>query len=158
MATKDYVHYKDNAAFAGSWINKVRVLDFYVDFTDEDNQVAAAADSLQLFEIPAGYTIIAAGQEQMVAGSAGSTTTVRVGTVAYTGTLASDAAVGTNAAHADVSGGHPGVLAAAADFNLLVGTDVRATGAVRAWVVLTETKRPGGHATLAARDQSTGLA
>lgn len=158
MATKDFSGYNSTKLLAVGWVNKPRTLEVYVDFTKAANQVAAASDSLQLFRIPKGTVILQAGQEQIVAGSSGSTTTARVGTVAYTGTLASDAAANTEAAHADVSGGHPVTLTADAEFNLLVGTDVRATGVVRAWVVVQEADRPTGRPGLAPRDTSTGLA
>jgi hypothetical protein len=158
MATKNFSGYNNTGLLAQGWINKPRTLEVFVDFTQAANQVAAAADSLQLFRVPKGTVILQAGQEQIVAGTAGSTTTARVGTVAYSGTLASDAAVATAAAHADVAGGHPVTLTADADFNLLVGTAVRADGVVRAWIIVQESAKPVARAAIAARDTSTGLA
>ena len=147
MATLDSTKYVSGAPlaeFAGA-----RVLEQVVDFTESGNQVASAADSLQLFELPKGTVVLAAGIEQLVAGSAGSTATARVGTTALSGTLASDAAVGTHTANAAVD---TQVIAAAADFNLLIGTAVRSTGKVRAWVKVAQGTMPQGVATIAARD------
>ena len=158
MATKNFSGYNNSGLLAQGWLNKPRTLEFYVDFTQAANQVAAAADSLQIFSIPKGTVVEQAGVEQIVAGSAGSTSTVRVGTVAFTGTLASDAAVGTVAANADVSGGHPYTVTADTDLNLLIGTAAQTTGLVRVWVIVQESARPVPRARLAARDTSTGLA
>jgi hypothetical protein len=79
--------------------------------------------------------------EQVVAGSAGNTLTVRIGTTALSGTLASDAAVGTTTANADVSGGAPVARAADGDINLLSAAAVRSTGKVRVWVSFQEAFR-----------------
>lgn len=158
MAEKPALGYRSGGALASGHIAKPRTLDIYVDFTKTENQLAGATDNLNLFQLPKGTVVIAAGLEQVVAGSSGNTLAARVGTVAYSATLASDAAVGVMTAHVDVSGGHPGQLAAAADFNLISASGVRATGVVRAWVVVQEGDRPMGRPKLAARDASTGLA
>ena len=158
MAELDYVNYVASPTLASGHVNKPRTLEVYVDFTEEGNQLAAATDSLNLFQIPAGTIVLAAGIEQIEAGDAGQTLAARVGTVSYSGTLASDAAVGTITAHADVSGGAPTILASAVDFNLISAVDIRVTGVVRAFVVVQEANRPTGRPKVAARDTSTGLA
>lgn len=157
MAELDFVGYRENGGLATGYIAKPRTLEVYVDFTDSGNQTAGATDSINLFELPKGTVVLAAGIEQITAGSAGNTLAARVGTVSYSGTLASDAAVGTITAHADVSGGHPGQLTADTDFNLISASGVRATGVVRAWVVVQEANRTTGRPKAAARDTSTGL-
>lgn len=158
MATKDYVHYNDSNVLAKATVPAARMAEVYVDFTESGNQLAAATDSLQLFQLPKGTIVLAAGMEQVVAGSAGNTLTARVGSVAYSGTLASDAAVGTVPAQADVSGGAPAVVTSDADFNLLSAAGIRATGVVRAWIVFLEVKKPFARPKLAPRDYTTGLA
>jgi hypothetical protein len=158
MAVLDYVNYVASPTLASGHINKPRTLEVYIDFSDTGNQTAAVDDSLALFEIPAGVSILAAGIEQVTAGTATNTLIARVGTVAYSGTLAGDAAAGVKTVHADVSGGAPTVLASAVDFNLLSATAVRVAGIARAWVMIQEVNRPTGQPKLAARDTSTGLA
>lgn len=159
MATLDFTGYRSGAALASGHIAKPRTLDVYVDFSLAGNQLAAATDSLQLFELPVGTVVLSAGIEQVtVSDETTNTLTARVGTVAYSGTLAGDAAAGTVTVHADVTGGAPGALAAVADFNLLSATAIRASGIVRAWVVIQEGTHPFGQPKLAARDQTTGLA
>lgn len=157
MAEIDFSGYRSGGGLSTGYIAKPRTLEVYVDFTETANQTAGATDSINLFELPKGTVVLSAGLEQITAGSSGNTLVARVGTVTYSGTLASDATAGTITAHADVSGGHPGQLAAAADFNLLSASAVRADGVVRAWVVVQEANRATGKPKAAARDTSTGL-
>ena len=154
MAEISVVGYATGKTLATSPAMFARTLETYVDFTATANQVAAAADSINLFELPAGTVVLTAGVEQVVAGSAGSTAIARAGTVALSGSLASDAAVGTITAHADVTGGAPMVLTTATKFNLLIGTAVRATGRVRAFAVVLEGDKPQPAPGIAARDTS----
>jgi hypothetical protein len=166
MAETDFVRYKDARPLGVPHLAEMRYLEEYVDFTVAANQVAGSTDSLNIWELPKGTVILAAGIEQVTAGDAGNTLTARVSTVAYSGTLASDAAVGTQTAAATVdadAGGTtlvipPGrVLTAAADFNLLSGSAVRSTGVVRVWCVVIETKGHTGRPALAIRDAIAGV-
>lgn len=167
MAEKDFVRYKEDRQLGAPYLAEMKYLEEYVDFTVATNQVAGASDSLNIWELPKGTVVVAAGIEQIVAGSAGNTLTARVGTVAHSGTLASDAAVGTYAATGTVAASGDAealvipagrVLTADTDFNLLSGSAVRSTGVVRVWAVVIETKKPFARPALAIRDVSTGTA
>ena len=165
MAELSAIGYRSNPIVGAGGINKARTLEFYVDFTRALNQTAAASDSINLFKLPAGTVVIGGGIEQVVVGSAGNTLVARFATTALSGTLASDAAVGTITAGAvsALSGDaqslaeRPYTLTADSDFNLLGASAVRATGKVRAWVVIKDAKKPYPAPTAAARDTSTGL-
>jgi hypothetical protein len=166
MAEKDFIYYKETGKLAANYLPHTRTIDFYVDFTKETNQLAAASDSLNLGELPAGTVVVAAGVEQLVAGSAGNTLVARVGTVTLSTTLASDATVGTSTATAAValSGNAenaaqiPLVTTADSDINLLSASGIRTTGLVRVFVVVQEgANRHFGYPRLAARNQITGL-
>lgn len=157
MAELDYVNYNDEGVLAAGPIAAARYREVYVDFTETGNQVAGATDSLNLFQVPAGSVVLAAGLEQVTAGSAGNTLVARIGTVTLSGTLASDATAGTITAQADVSGGAPVHVITAVDFNLLSAAAVRATGKARAWIAFLEVKKPTGVPKVSARDQTTGL-
>lgn len=166
MAEKDFVRYKDGRALGAPKIAEMRYLEEYVDFTVAGNQLAGATDNLNIWELPKGTVVLSAGIEQVTAGSAGNTLTARVGTVAYSGTLASDAAVGTQTASATVAASGDAealtipagrVLTAAADFNLLSASGVRATGVVRVWAVVIESKGHFGRPGLAIRDAIAGV-
>lgn len=162
MATKTSAFYKDNRLMAAASPERVRRLDAYIDFTVTANQTAAAGDDLKLFSLPVGSVILAAGIQQITAGSAGNTYLARVGTVNMSSTLASDAVAGvvTTAATYALDGNAgtltipPYVLATAADFNLLSASAVRATGNVRAFLIYLEGVPPVATPTLAQRDQS----
>ena len=165
MAEKSFARYKSGVDLAVPHIADVRYIEEYVDFTVAANQLAGATDNLNIFELPKGTVVLAAGVEQVVAGSSGNTVKARVGTVDYSGTLASDAAVGTYAASATIAASgdaealvNPAgrVLTAAADLNLLSASGVRATGVVRVWCVITETKSRFGRPSLAQRDATLG--
>lgn len=167
MAEKDFIHYKETGKLAANYLPHTRTIDFYVDFTKTENQLAAASDSLNLGELPAGTVVVAAGVEQLVAGSAGNTVVARVGATTLSTTLASDAAVGTSTGTSTLalSGNSESVaqipltLTADTDVNLLSASTVRATGLVRVFVVVQEgAGRHFGYPKLAARNQITGLA
>ena len=167
MPEKDFIHYKETGKLAANYLPHTRTIDFYVDFTKTANQLAAASDSLNLGELPAGTVVVAAGVEQLVAGSAGNTVVARVGTTTLSTTLASDAAVGVSTATAvqALSGNAesvaqlPMTITADSDVNLLSASGIRATGLVRVFVVIQEGgKRHFGYPRLAARNQITGLA
>jgi hypothetical protein len=167
MAEKDFIRYKEDRQLGAPYLAEMKYLEEYVDFTVAGNQTAGASDSLNIWELPKGTVVVAAGIEQIVAGSAGNTYKARVGTVDYSGTLASDAAVGTQTASATIAASGDvqalvltagAVLTADTDFNILSASGVRATGVARVWVVVIETKKPTGRPILAIRDTSTGTA
>lgn len=167
MAEKDFIYYKETGKLAANYLPHTRTIDFYVDFTKTANQLAAASDSLNLGELPAGTVVVAAGVEQVVAGSAGNTLVARVGTTTLSTTLASDATAGTSTGTATLalSGNSesvaqiPFTITADSDINLLSASTVRATGMVRVFVVVQEgANRHFGYPKLAARNQITGLA
>lgn len=159
MAEKDFTGYKEDQPLAAAYIPRTRTLRAVVDFTLAGNQLAGATDNLNLFELPKGTVVMAGGIEQIEAGASGNTLQARVGTVALSATLASDAAVGTvTAANEAANDVRPIVLTADTDFNLLGGSAVRATGKVRAWVIVQESQYPFPIPRLAPRDTSTGLA
>jgi hypothetical protein len=160
MAELDFSGYRSGAALAAGNVAKPRRLDFIVDFSDTDNQLAAATDSLNLCELPAGTVVMAGGIEQITdSDETTNTLTARVSTLALSGTLAGNAAAGVKTANAtDAADQLPETLTAAADFNLLSATAIRLTGIVRAWIIVSEGNTPYGIPKLAARDQTTGLA
>lgn len=153
MATKNYTRYIGSGSMAHATHPAARMAEAHIDFTETGNQVASASDTLALFNMPKGSVVLAGGVEQVVAGSSGNTVTARIGTIALSGTLASDAAVGTITANADVSGGAPVVITADSDFSLLSATGIRATGVVRAFVVFVEGKKDTPAPALAQRVQ-----
>jgi hypothetical protein len=158
MAELDYTGYREDRRLAAAYIPRTRTLSFVVDFTLAGNQVAGVTDSLNLAELPKGTVVMAGGIEQITAGTATNTYTARIGTVALSGTLAGDAAAGTQtAAAADATDLRPIVLTADTDFNLLSATAVRIAGVARAWVVVQEANHPFGIPKLAPRDTSTNL-
>lgn len=164
MAELNFRGYRSGINLAGPKITEVRFLEVYVDFTDTANQVAGATDSINLFQIPAKSVVLAAGVEQVVAGTAGNTLQARVGTTALSTTVASDAAAGTMTTIVTTAITGEGqtltyplpqvVGATAVDFNLLSASGIRATGVVRAWVVVTEVAKHVGAPSIAKRDQS----
>ena len=81
MAEKDFICYKEDRALAAPPHAELRMLEEYVDFTKAENQLAGATDSLNIWELPKGTVVLAAGVEQVVAGSAGNTVKARVGAV-----------------------------------------------------------------------------
>jgi hypothetical protein len=147
MAELDFSGYRSGAALAAGNVAKPRRLDFIVDFSDTDNQLA-------------GTVVMAGGIEQITdSDETTNTLTARVSTLALSGTLAGNAAAGVKTANAtDAADQLPETLTAAADFNLLSATAIRLTGIVRAWIIVSEGNTPYGIPKLAARDQTTGLA
>lgn len=166
MAEIDYVRYNESGKLAANYLPHTRTLDFYVDFTVVGNQLPAASDSLHLAELPKGTVVVAAGIEQLVAGSAGNTFVARIGTTNLSTALASDAVAGVNTAtstlalsgNAENIAQVPVVLTADADVNILSASGIRTTGRVRVFVVVQEGTRHFPHPRLAARNQITGLA
>jgi hypothetical protein len=130
----------------------VRTIDFIVDLS-KDVTMANATDDIQLATLPGGTTVVAAGIQQVVAGTGSGTLALRVGTTAVTGTLQADAAVGTWGANLPAA--TPLVVAAAgAELNLLGATATRLVGKVRVTLTVVEGDRSPREATVAQRDAS----
>jgi hypothetical protein len=162
MATKSYARYNSTDVFAASTLVRQRRLDVWVDFTVAANQLAAASDTLNLFHVPVGTVIAAGGIEQLAAGASGNTVKLRVGSVDLSATLASDAAVGTQAGDAllaltgdaQTPAERPMTITTAADVNLLSASAIRSTGRVRCWIIVLEADGPVNEPALAQRDNS----
>jgi hypothetical protein len=131
-----------------------RVIDVTVNLA-ADVTMGTATDDIVVADLPAGTVVLAAGIEQITAGSAGQGTLApRVGTTAVGGTLASDAVRGTlttaTAANLPVV-----VPAAGATLNVLGATAARTTGAIRVFAVVLEGTMIPNTATAVVRDTST---
>lgn len=153
MANYDLPSYSTGGGLmAKSYLPEVRYLEIYIDLTS-DVTMTTATDTVDWFQMAKGSVVLAGGLEQITAGDAGNTLVLRVGTTTLSGTLASDATAGTITANADVSGGAPVIVTAAADVNLLSAAAARVTGKVRAFIWFCEGKRLTGEPGLADRDQ-----
>lgn len=158
MANYDLPSYTTGlGGLAKPYLSEVRYAEVYIDL-ESDVTMTTATDTVDWFQLPAGATVLAGGLEQITAGDAGNTLVLRVGTTTLSGTLASDATAGTITAQADVSGGAPVILTAAADVNLLSAAAARTTGEIRAFIWFCEGKRPTGKPGLAVRDAIAGTA
>lgn len=158
MANYDLPTYTTGAGTAAKDIGAVaRYTEVYIDLTS-DVTMTTATDTVDLFQLPKSAIVLAGGLEQITAGDAGNTLVLRVGTVTLSAALASDDAAGTVTATADVSGGHPLILTAASDVNLLSASGVRTTGKIRAFIAWVEGKRVTGEPGLAIRDAIAGTA
>lgn len=117
-----------------------RMVEFIVDF-DNDEATLASGDHLNLMTFPKGTIVLMAGAEQLIADTTGttSTLTVRAGTVAFSGTLVGNAAVGTFTAAAAVD---TDILTADTDLNILAGVANRAEGKVRVFALVVESYVP----------------
>lgn len=153
MANYDLPSYSTGLGMmAKPYLSEVRYAEVYIDLT-KDVTMTTATDTVDWFQMAKGSVVLAGGLEQIVAGASGNTLALRVGTTTLSGTLASDAAVGTTTAQADVSGGAPVIVTAAADVNLLSASAARVTGKIRAFIWFCEGKRVTGEPGLAVRDQ-----
>lgn len=151
MATLQFPR-KGVAILESGNISNPRLIDVVVDL-GKDVTMVSATDDIVIADLPAGTVVLAAGIEQLVASAAGSTLAARVGSTAVSGTLASDAAVGTitGATAANV----PAVVPlAGATLNILNASAERNTGSVRVWAIVSEGTRSPKRATAAVRDQS----
>ena len=150
MATIQFPR-KGVGALAAAPIAGARVIDVVVDLA-KDVTMANATDDIVVADLPAGTVVLAAGIEQLVAGSAGQGTLApRVGTTAVGGTLASDAAAGvvTTATAANV----PAIVpAAGATLNVLGATAARVTGKIRVFAIVVEGTLKPAFPEAAARD------
>ena len=138
------------AALGAPSINPVRNLDVVTAF-GQDVTMGSATDVINLGTLPKGTVVMGVVLEQLKPGTGTGTLVARVGTVAASAALTATDAAGTIAAGA---GTFPIVLTADTEFNLLGATAIRADGAVRAHVIVTETSfRPINYASVA-RDTS----
>jgi hypothetical protein len=116
-----------------------RAIDFVVDLAT-DVTMGTATDDIQIATLPAGLMVMSATVQQVAVGTGSGTLTLRVGTTAVTGTLASTAPVGTVAA--TVPAAIPlAVPLAGAEVNLLGATAVRTDGKVRVTLIVVEADR-----------------
>ena len=153
MANYDLPSYSTgNGMMAKPYLSEVRYAEIYIDLT-KDVTMTTATDTVDWFQMPKSSVVLAGGLEQITPGAAGNTLVLRVGTTTLSGTLASDATAGTVTGQADVSGGAPVIVTAAADVTLLSATAARTTGKIRAFIWFCEGKRVTGEPGLARRDQ-----
>lgn len=116
---------------------EMRVIEKIVDFATE--AAVGATDHLNLFTLPKGTIVLAAGIEQLEAGvDATNTLAARVGSVAYSATLLANAAVGTVTAQATSTANLNAILTANTDVNILSAVAARTTGKVRVFAVVVE--------------------
>lgn len=141
---------KGGGALAAAPIAAMRVIDVVVDLS-KDVVMGTATDDIVVADLPVGTVVVAAGIEQVTAGSEGTGTLVaRIGTTAMSATLAHNAAAGTvtatSAATAQI------VPAGGATLNILGATATRLTGKVRVFAVVVEGTFKGWLPQLASRD------
>lgn len=150
MATIQFPR-KGVGALAAAPIAGARVIDVVVDLAT-DVTMGNATDDIVVADLPAGTVVIAAGIEQLVAGTeATGTLAARVGTTAVSGTLDHDDVAGTvtTATAANV----PAVVpAAGATLNVLGATTARVTGKIRVFAIVVEGTLKPAFAEAAARD------
>ena len=151
MATLQYPR-KNISALATPPVAGARVIDVVVDLT-KDVTMGTATDDIVVADLPGGTIVIAAGIEQVTAGSAGQGTLApRVGATAVGGTLASDAAVGTLTTTTPAA--IPAVVPlAGATLNVLGATAARITGKIRVFALVVEGTKSPAEASAASRDQ-----
>ena len=158
MANYDLPSYSTGQGMlAKPYLSEVRYAEVYVNL-EKDVTMTTATDTVDWFQLPASSVVLAGGIEQIVAGASGNTLVLRVGTTTLSGTLASDAAVGTVTAQADVSGGAPVIVTTASDVNILSASAARVTGQIRLFIWFCEGKRVTGKPGLAVRDVIAGTA
>lgn len=129
-----------------------RVLDFVLDMT-KDVTMGSATDVINLGLLPNGATILAASVQQVTAGTGTGTLVVRAGSTALSGTLASNAPVGTlaDALPAVV----PVILPVGpTELNLQGAGSARTTGMIRVICLLVEGDRNPRAGGIAVRDSS----
>jgi hypothetical protein len=143
---------KGTGKLAAAPIAAARVIDVTVDMAND--VTVGTTDDLVVADLPGGTVVVAAGIEQIVAGTAGNTLAARVGTQAVGATLASDAAVGT--VTAPTAAQLPRVVPAAGEtLNVLSADGSRVTGKIRVWAVVLEGTKIPATATAVVRDTST---
>jgi len=149
MATLSWSKRKTNGRLDAGYRAAVRVLDFVVDLS-ADVTMGTATDTINLATLPAGAIIVAAGIEQVTAGTGTGTLVLRSDTTAITGTLASTATAGAWAANLPAV--CPATVATAVELNLLGATAVRTDGKIRVVVAIVEGSRSPSVPSSAARD------
>ena len=150
MATIQFPR-KGSGGLGAAPIAGARVIDVVVDLAND--VTVGTTDDLVVADLPAGTVVLAAGIEQIVAGSAGNNLAPRVGATAVGSTLASDAAAGTvtTATAANV----PAIVpAAGATLNVLSSSGSRTTGVVRVFAIVLEGTKQPNRPTAVVRDTS----
>lgn len=152
MATLQFPR-KGAGGLAAAPIAGARVIDVTIDLAN-DVTMGTATDDIVVADLPAGTVVLAAGIEQITAGTGTGTLAPRVGATAVGGTLTATDAAGTltTVTQANV----PRIVpAAGATLNVLGATAVRTTGKIRVFAVLLEGTKSPATATAAVRDTST---
>jgi len=152
MATIQFPR-KGQGGLAAAPIAGARVIDVTVDLAN-DVTMANATDDIVVADLPAGTVVIAAGIEQITAGTGTGTLAPRVGATAVGGTLVATDAAGTltTVTQANV----PRVVpAAGATLNVQGATAVRTTGKIRVFAIVLEGTKSPNTATAVIRDTST---
>jgi len=148
MATIQFPR-KGVARLATGPIASARVIEVIVNLAT-DVVMTTATDDIVVADLPKGSIVVAAGVEQITAGTGTGTLVARVGTNVMSATLASTAAAGTVTAVGTVI---PQILTADATLNLLGATATRLDGKVRVFALVVEGLSPTVPA-VAARDTS----
>ena len=150
MATLNIARYNSTRHLDAGYKSSPRVLDFVIDLT-KDVTMGTATDVINVATLAKGTIVLAAGVEQIVAGTGTGTLVARVGTTSTSAVLTSTDAAGTVPAGAAIN---PIILGADTQLNLLGATAVRTDGIVRVFAVVVEGTRSPARATSAARDTS----
>lgn len=142
---------KGTGGLAAAPIAATRVINEVVDMST-DVTMGTATDEIVLVDLPAGTVVVAAGIEQLVAGTGTGTLAARVGTTSMSTTLLATADAGetTTAAAVDTVV----VPTAGATLNVVGAVAARTTGKIRVWAIVVESQKPGRYGQLAARDTS----
>lgn len=135
-------------------IAAARVIDVTVDMAN-DVTMGTATDDVVVADLPAGTVVVAAGIEQIEAGTeATGTLTARVGSTAVGTALDHDDPAGT-VTDLDQDEVPLVVPAAGATLNVLGATTARVTGKIRVFAVVLEGTKNPATATAVVRDTST---
>ena len=151
MATIQFPR-KGTGALAAAPIAGARVIEVVVDLAN-DVTMANATDDIVVADLPGGTVVLAAGIEQIEAGTGSGTLAARAGTTALSGTLVATAAAGT-VTTATAANSPSVVPLAGATLNVLGATAVRTTGKIRVFAVVVEGTNSPAAPVAAARDTS----
>lgn len=151
MATIQFPR-KGTGALAAAPIAGARVIEVVVDLAN-DVTMANATDDIVVADLPGGTVVLAAGIEQIEAGTGTGTLAARAGTTALSGTLVATAAAGT-VTTATAANSPSVVPLAGATLNVLGATAVRTTGKIRVFAVVVEGTKSPAAPVVAARDTS----
>lgn len=149
MATLE-IPRKGTSALSAAPVAGARMIDVVVNLAT-DVTMGTATDVINVATLAKGTIVLAAGVEQIVAGTGTGTLVARVGTTSTSAVLTSTDAAGTVPAGAAIN---PIILGADTQLNLLGATAVRTDGIVRVFAVVVEGTRSPARATSAARDAS----